>query len=454
MAEASRTAAYRVLGRVCGGGYADILLESALSGLSAKERPLATELVYGVLRQLVRIDYVISSFASVKPEKMEHKVLNSLRLGVYQLLFLTGVPAHAAINESVELVSSLGRKRTGFVNGVLRRISADGQALAFPDIAVDPVIHISTLYSHPEWIVSRWVERYGVEESVELCKANLVQRQKCLRVNTLAVSSKEERAALIEEFTGAGFSVTPDGYSADALILEGRGRPSNESGNAQDGRYYFQDSASQLVSCLLSPAPGSVVLDACAAPGGKSSHIAALMGNTGTLVAVERNGERAKLLRATLHRLGVTNATVLCFDSELPLEELPEGAPREFDSILLDAPCSGLGVLARAPDIKLRRKSGDITELANRQKRLIKNLGRYVVPGGTLVYSVCSNEPEESTEVVEAFIADHPHFGIENAKEFLSPECAPFVDDMGYLRTYPHKARMDGFFAARLKRNR
>jgi len=238
MTGASRTTAHRVLGRVCGGGYADILLESALSGLAAKERGLATE-----LRQLVRIDYVISSFASVKPEKMEHKVLNSLRLGVYQLLFLSGVPPHAAINESVELVSSLGRKRTGFVNGVLRRISVEGEGLAFPDIAADPVIHISTVYSHPEWIVRRWVERYGVEESIELCKANLVPGPKCLRINTLEVSSKGERASLIEEFTGAGFSLTPDGYSADALILEGRGRFLKEGGGAQDRRYYFQDSA-------------------------------------------------------------------------------------------------------------------------------------------------------------------------------------------------------------------
>ncbi|MBE9528218.1 MAG: 16S rRNA (cytosine(967)-C(5))-methyltransferase RsmB [Proteobacteria bacterium] len=451
MTGASRTTAHRVLGRVCGGGYADILLESALSGLAAKERPLTTELVYGVLRQMVRIDYVISSFASVKPEKMEHKVLNSLRLGVYQLLFLSGVPPHAAINESVELVSSLGRKRTGFVNGVLRRISVEGEGLAFPDIAADPVIHISTVYSHPEWIVRRWVERYGVEESIELCKANLVPGPKCLRINTLEVSSKEERAALIEEFTEAGFSFTPDGFSADALILEGRGRFLKEGGGAQDRRYYFQDSASQLVSCLLSPTPGSAVLDACAAPGGKSSHIAALMGNSGSLVAVERNGARAKLLRATLKRLGVTNATVLSADSELALN-LSEEMPKEFDFVLCDAPCSGLGVLARAPDIKLRRKSTDIAELARRQKRLIENLGRYVLPGGTLVYSVCSNEPEESTEIVEAFIAANPHFSIENANEFLSPECAPFVDERGFLRTYSHKARMDGFFAARLKR--
>ncbi len=452
MAEASRVSASRVLGRVYAGGYADILLEGELSGLSPQLRPFTTELVYGVLRWQERIDYVIRSFASVKPEKMEHRVLNALRLGVYQLLFLSGVPSHAAINESVELVRSLGRKKAGFVNGVLRKVGIEGSSVRFPDIEATPVRHIATFYSHPEWIVRRWVEMFGVEPTIELCKDNLVPPPKCLRVNSIKVPDAEGRLLLIEELSAVGFTVTPDSYSPDALVLAGRGRLMKADSNGlPDARYYFQDSASQLVSILLDPTPGSDVLDACAAPGGKSSHIAALMGNSGRLFALERNSARTGILEGTLLRLGVTIAVTVCADSELPLK-LPPDAPHEFDSVLCDAPCSGLGVLGRAPDIKLRRVEADLGDLALRQKRLIENLSGYVAPGGTLVYSVCSNEPEESTEIIDAFLATHPGFIIENGAAHLSASCAPLVDERGFLRTYPHKARMDGFFAARLKR--
>ncbi len=450
MAEASRVSASKVLCRVCTGGYADILLDSELSGLPPELRPFTTELVYGVLRSQVRIDYIISAFASVKPEKMEHKVLTALRLGVYQLLFLSGVPVHAAINESVELVRSLGRKRAGFVNGVLRRINLEGRDVRFPDIRKESVRHITFFYSHPEWIVRRWVDRYGIEGAVELCKANLEPPSKSIRVNRIKVPDETGRKELVEDLEKAGFTVNPNAYAPDGLELEGRGRL-GARGEGVKSRFYIQDIGSQLISCLLSPEPGASVLDACAAPGGKSVHLAALMENRGSLYALERNKARAERLEVTLKRFGVTNSVVLRADSELPLK-LGSNAPNEFDYVLCDAPCSGLGVLGRAPDIKARRKEADLADLSRRQKRLMENLSAYVKPGGVLVYSVCSGEPEESTEVIDTFLTKHPDFSIESGAEHLPPSCLSLVDERGFLKTL-RQSGMDCFFAARLRRH-
>ncbi len=442
-------AAFGVLCRVFSGGYADILLDAELKRLSPESRPLTTETVYGVLRHCIRIDWIIDSVSRIKTKKMETKVLSALRIGVYQLLFLSRVPAFAAINESVKLIKGAGAKKAGFVNALLRKVGSIGGSFDFPDPEKEPVKYASVYYSHPEWMVKRWAAQYGMEGAARLCEANLLVPPKTIRVNTLVTSGE----TLARELAQSGFAAASTEYSPVALNVTGIGRlPPGDLG------YYIQDEASQLVAYLLAPASGETVLDACAAPGGKASHIAALMENTGVLYALDKSQGRARVLSRTLKAQKATMAMVINADAGAPLcFKGPPGTlcpPSHglFDAILVDAPCSGLGVLGRSPDIKLRRTEADLADLSKRQARLLDNLAGYLKKGGRMVYSVCTLEPEETDTVIEGFLKRHKDFELQDASGFLPQSCAPLVDGYGFLRTLPHLHHTDGFFAARLGR--
>ncbi|MBI5888983.1 MAG: 16S rRNA (cytosine(967)-C(5))-methyltransferase RsmB [Deltaproteobacteria bacterium] len=468
----ARQAAFDILGRVFGGGaYADIILQKELNGLTVKDRPLATEIVYGILRWQIRIDFIIDAFSSIKTRKLEHGVLNSMRIGVYQLLFLSGVPSSAAVNESVNLIKSgskgvtpskgaaPGAKKAGFVNAVLRRIDREREAIVFPDTKTDPQRHISVVYSHPEWMIRRWTARYGIDAAARLCNANQTRPGKTVRANTVIIS----RDNLIKALEEAGFKVLKTVFSPDGI--EVTEAPASKTLDPVDPRFYIQDEASQLIARLVCPEPGETVLDACAAPGGKTTHMAALMGNSGMILAMDKYPGRVKSIIEAAGRLQAHIIRPLAADAgrPLPFSSSPlagveplqvEGrvGVRLFDAILLDAPCSGLGVLGRSPDIKIKRKEADIAALSKTQQAVIANLSSYVRKGGRMVYSVCTLEPEETDEVISAFLKTHPDFSLENASIILPPSCAPLVDKDGFLRTMPHLHNMDGFFAARLKR--
>lgn len=472
----ARQAAFDILGRVFGGGaYADIILQKELNGLTVEDRPLATEIVYGVLRWQIRIDFIIDAFSSIKTRKLEHRVLNSLRIGVYQLLFLSGVPSSAAVNESVNLIKSgskgvtPGAKKTGFVNAVLRKIDSQREAIVFPDLKTDPQRHISVVYSHPEWMIRRWTTRYGIDAAARLCNANQTRPGKTVRANTIIIS----RDDLIKALEEAGFKVRKTVFSPDGIeVIEA---PASKTLDPVDPRFYIQDEASQLIARLVCPEPGETCLDACAAPGGKSTHMAALMENSGMVLAMDKYPGRIKSLVEAARRCGVRiikplaadAARPLPFSSSLPFSPSPLAgkgrvggmidtgknfASNGFDAILLDAPCSGLGVLGRSPDIKIKRKEADIAALSKTQKALAGNLSSYVRKGGRMVYSVCTLEPEETDGVINAFLKNHPDFSLENAAAVLPPSCGPLIDEYGFLRTMPHLHNMDGFFAARLKK--
>lgn len=435
----ARRAALNALDRVfAGGAYADIVLEKELGEAKAEERPLLTELVYGVLRWQIRLDYAIDAFSDIKTKKLETKVLNALRLGAYQLLFLSGIPARAAVNETVNLVKPHGARKAGFVNAVLREMDRSREGIRYPDLKKDPVGHISAVYSHPLWLVRRWVERYGEDEALGLCRANQEIPPKTIRVNTL----KTDMERLTKELQDEGFETAKTSFSPGALSISGP--PLNPG----DERFYIQDEASQLVSILLDPKPGENILDACAAPGGKTTHMAAIMGNKGRIFAVDRYRGRLATLKKTAKRMGADIITAVSADAEA---ELPF-KKGYFDAILLDAPCSGLGVLRRTPDIKIKRREEDIQSLSRTQKKLLANLPNYLKKGGRLVYSVCTLEPEETVDVIGSFLKERDDFIAEDAKNFLPPSCAPLVDESGSLRTYPHKHSLDGFFALRMRK--
>jgi len=455
--EGAREAALAVLARVDSrSSFADILLEKALNGLDPVERPLATELVYGVLRYRIRLDHIINTFSSMRTTALEHRVVNALRIGVYQLLFLSGVPPRAAINETVNLVkpkarargsSRGGRKTAGFVNAVLRSVERGRGSVTYPDMERDPAAHISIRFSHPPWMVERWLSRHGREETVEICRGNLSPAPRTLRVNTL-LRTRERLAVELRCEQGTGFEIREGAFSPDALVVEGRGQGGRLS--ACDPRYYMQDEGSQLMAYLLAPAPGESVLDACAAPGGKATHMAALMHNRGRVVALDRSRARLSRVDEAARRLGIGIIDTVSADAASPLASAVAGDG--FDAILIDAPCSGLGVLRRSPDIKIFRDEGDLARLSDLQSRLLENLAPRVRPGGRVVYSVCSTEPEETDAVIDAFLDTHRGFEREDAGGYVPEVCRVLVDGSGYLRTYPHRHGVDGFFAARLKK--
>ncbi len=451
----ARRAAYDVLSRVfAGDAYADILLQKELERVEEGDRPLAFELAYGVLRWQIRIDFVINAFSSIKTKKLEHGVLNALRIGAYQLLFLSGIPSSAAVNESVNLIKASGAQKAGFVNAVLRSIDRERDAVVFPDIKDEPQRHVSIVYSHPEWMVRRWIARYGLSDAVELCKTNQTRPGKLIRANTLVTS----RDALLKWLEEAGFKVQKAAFSPDGIEVALDAKAAAKTLSPADPRFYIQDEASQLIARLLAPAPGETVLDACAAPGGKATHIAALMKNTGAVFAVDKYPGRLKSLMQAARRCEARIVKALAADASRPLP-FKGSASGGFDAILLDAPCSGLGVIRRSPDIKIRRIETDIAALARRQSALLDNLSSYVKKGGRMVYSVCTIEPEETDDIVNAFLKAHPDFSLEHASQYLPPACKPcqgcnpLVDENGFLRTLPHKHGMDGFFAARLERH-
>lgn len=445
-AKSAREAAFSILNRVDdAGAYADILLQEALERLDLRERPLATELVYGVLRFRLRLDWIIGNFSKLKTAKLETRVLNAMRLGVYQLCFLDGIPASAAVDESVKLVKKDGAKTAGFVNAVLRAVTAGKEKISYPDAKKDAAQFISIFHSHPLWLVRRWMERWGAGGATELCETNLAPPPRSLRANTLKIN----RDALLEELLKEGVEVKKSRFSPDGGELP----PSIEAArrvklSSDDKRFYVQDEASQLIAYLVAPKPNEVILDACAAPGGKATHMAAMMKNQGVIWALDKSAVRLKGVEQTARRLCADIIKTKQADAEKPLT-FAEGS---FDAILCDSPCSGLGVVRRTPDIKWRIKEGDLKELSGRQKRLLNNLSRYLKKGGRLVYSVCTFEPEETEEIIKGFLSANTGFVMENAALYLPESCKGLVDPKGFLMTLPHKHGCDGFFAARLYR--
>jgi len=434
-----RRAAASVLGRVFGqGAYADILLAADLASVRPEDRALTTELVYGVLRRSITLDWIMERFSTVKIKKMETAVQVALRIGLYQIFFLSRVPVRAAVDESVRLVK--GARKRGFVNAVLRRAALEKDNLPWPGPEMDLAQRLSIIYSHPGWMVRRWLRRYGEVEVEALLRANLAPPRRTLRVNTLRISRED----LVKKLSGLGLETRGGLYSPYALDILSGTLPAELAG---EGLFAMQDEASQIVPMLLSPRPGALVLDACAAPGGKTTAMAGIMKNRGRIVAVDRYAGRLAALRRLAKTLGVTIITPIVADSsEAVFRHLKGRLP--FEYILLDAPCSGLGVLGRTPDIKLHRKESDIRALAETQKRLLKNMFRLLRPGGRLVYSVCTLEPEETEEIVRWALENSGDISFENARPRLPATCATLVTSVGFLQTMPHRHHMDGFFAA------
>ncbi|MBI3610262.1 MAG: 16S rRNA (cytosine(967)-C(5))-methyltransferase RsmB [Nitrospirae bacterium] len=440
----ARGAAWDILCLVEAAKQADLVLERGLRspGLKPLDRAFITELVYGVLRRRSYLDWAIGRFSTHR-RRQSVKLKNLLRLGAYQILFLDRVPASAAVNESVRLAKTLGEGAiAGFVNAVLRAM-ARAETIPLPAPADDPVLHLSVKYSHPEWLVKRWLPRLGAERTAALCAANNEIPPVTVRVNTLRTT----RDALSAELKRAGIEVTYCRVSSSGLMLRGVAHLT-ELPAYQRGDFYVQDEAAQLVGLAVNPKPGERILDACAAPGGKSTHLAELMGDRGEVVAADAGAKRLERIVENAGRLSL--ASIRPIVADLTGDPAPLGkAP--YDRILVDAPCSGLGILRRNPEAKWYKAEAVIGTMAAAQLKILAAVAPLLKHGGLLVYSTCTTEPEENEAVIGAFLAGHPDFRNVSLQS-LWPESPELITPEGYLNTLLNPYQMDQFFAAKLIR--
>ena len=426
------------------GGFADRLIDKELSegSLSGPDRGLYAELVFGVLRRQGTLDHILQQLLEKPMIELDPLAHVILRIGLYQLTCLDRIPESAAVNESVNLAKLITPGTSGLINAVLRNYLRRRDAITFPDLATNPAASIATRHSQPEWLVEQWIEQLGVGEARLLAEASSQQPPLTLRVNTL----RSDRDQLLREFEKQGIEAAPCRFSPDGITLTGRHTISTLPG-FDAGQFAVQDEASQLAGRLLGAEPGERVWDACCAPGGKTCHIAQLMDDRGELIATDISRSKLTLVQDSIRRLGISSATTTVADLHQP-DTFPDGY---FDRILLDAPCSGLGVIRRNPEAKWRLFSGDITRLAAVQKTLLKNASAKLKPGGTLLYSTCSTSEAENELVVEDFLSHHPEFVLEKLND-LFPEWHDLIAFYGMFRVWPHRHGMDGFFAARIKR--
>lgn len=427
----------------------DHLLNSAFirnGNLPRREKNLIVTIVYGVLRHRGRLDWMLSHFVKTSLAKVDPPVLNILRIGLFQVVYLSRIPASAAVHTAVETAKTLKKPWLAkFVNGVLRSAVREYDRLRLPDPEVDPVAALSIEYSMPEWLIRRWVLRFGIPETRRLCDTVNTLPPLTLRVNTL----KTTREALLTSGRIHAGSIEATRCSPDGLRLTEPGTPIDALPGFAEGLFQVQDEAAQLVTLLLDPLPGETVMDACAGMGGKTGHIAQHMQNRGKVLALDVRPEKLNKIQPEMRRMGMEIVETRTRDILAPAAGPDIG---KFDRVLLDAPCSGLGVLRRNPDIKWRLSPDRLDFCRSRQIDLLDRISRFVKPGGVLVYAVCSMEPEENEEVAAAFLTAHPEYAVDKNPAVIPIEVLSLLDADGFLRTFPHRDDMDGFFAVRFRR--
>jgi 16S rRNA (cytosine967-C5)-methyltransferase len=446
MKESARSLAVQILNRIDQAGlFAEPLLDQALSRgamTDAHDRRLLTEIVYGTLRMRGRIDWVIAFFYKGDPASMDSGVRNILRTALYQYFFTDRIPVFAIVDEAVKLVKTLQPAASGLVNALLRNVMRKEKEIPWPDIENDPAGHISIIHSHPHWLVKRWIASFGLEETLDLCRANNEIPPLTVRVNPL----KATREEVTQHLQQNGFTVRETEFSSDGLVLIHPAIPVRDTFSYKEGLIQVQDEVSQLVARLLDPGPGEKILDACAGAGVKATHLAEIMKNQGIVTAVDISRQKVKALRENAERLGIAIIAPLVRDLREDPGEAFRGA---FDGILLDVPCSGLGTLRRNPEIKWRITPEDLQRHAVVQKRLLACAAGCLRQGGRLVYSTCSMMSEENEAVIKDFLSRRGDF-----RCILPPALIPpsMVTEQGFFMTRPDRHGTDGFFGAILQR--
>lgn len=421
--------------------YIDTLLDE-------RDRAFVNNLVQGVTRLRLRLDWTIEQLSAVPLRKIDKDIMNVLRMALYQIFFLDRVPESAAVNEAVNLVKAarMPRHIISFVNGLLRTACRRRHDMEFPDRERDRAWYLSVFYSYPMWLVDKWTEELGEDDAEALLAAQNDFSDINIRANTLRIG----RDALVDSLAREGIKARPLDRSPQGIILEGyRGRV-DALDAFKGGLFQVQDQAAQIVSHLLSVCPGDRVLDICAGFGGKSSHLAELMGGKGQITALDNNKARLMKLAENAERLGIDNIMPVAGDALQPMSSLFKGG---FNRVILDAPCSGLGVISRHPDIKWNRIRADIPRLAAMQGNFLDSAASVVENGGELLYVVCTISREENEEVVKGFLERNRGFTLVDLRERAPEWCVDLIDDKGFYRTWPHIHGMDGFFAALFRKD-
>jgi 16S rRNA (cytosine967-C5)-methyltransferase len=429
------------------GNYLDKLFQRNLQ-LDERDRAFISNLVNGVFRWRLRLDWIIEQFSNIPLKKIEIRTLNILRLALYQIFYLDRVPESAAVNEAVnqtKLNKALPHI-TSFVNGLLRNICRNKDTIKFPDRKQETVEYLSVFYSYPQWLTEKWIRELGKESAEDLLQAQNNIPNVNIRTNTLKVS----RGKLIQYLEEEGVVGIPLSYAPEGILLGGfRGRIS-ELGAFKKGLFQVQDQAAMMIAHLISPRAGDTILDICTGFGGKSTHMAELMEGKGHIVALDINRQRLIDLDHNAHRLGIDNILPVVADATRSLSSLFNS---KFDNVMVDAPCSGLGVISRHPDSKWNRDERDIERLSYLQNSIMDRTPSLVKKGGRIIFVTCTISREENEEVVNAFLDRNRDISLVNLKECVAEYCIELIDDQGFLKTFPHIHSMDGFFAALFTKN-
>jgi 16S rRNA (cytosine967-C5)-methyltransferase len=422
--------------------YLDDLFQSH-TYLDERDRAFIVHLVQGLFRWRLRLDWVIGQFTDFPLNRLETPILNILRLALFQIFFLDKVPESAAVNEAVKQVKSNNGPRyiASYVNGLLRNICRHKGKISFPDKDREPVSYLSVFHSYPQWLVDRWIKEFGKEftENLLLSQNNLPRLN--VRTNTLFLT----RDRLIEYIAEEGVTGKPTTYAPEGVILEGFKGRVTELNAFKSGLFQVQDQAAIIMSHLIAPQPSDTMLDICAGLGGKSTHMAALNGGKGNIIAVDINRRRLMTLVQNARRLGIYNIQSVVADAS---KSLSSALSVQFDKVILDAPCSGLGTISRHPDIKWNRDEGDIIRLSFMQKTIMNETARVIKKGGRILYVTCTISKEENEDVVEDFLVKNSDMSLENLKRHVPEWGIDLIDAHGFFRTFPHIHHMDGFFGA------
>ena len=426
--------------------YADILLDQILQtrGMSERDRSLLTEIVYGTLRWRGRIDLHLKQLTRRSFQETDPFIKNLLRITLYQISFLDRVPDYAALNEAVTLAKMhAGSRVSGFVNGMVRNFIRAKRPETAPNPDSCGVAALANYWSHPEWLINEWIEYLGKADVTALLEANNRQAPLVLRANLCRIN----RQALLREFEMHGIEALPTTWSPQGIVVHSQ-VPIERLSGYQEGLFQVQGEASQLVGYLLDPQPGEKILDACAAPGGKTTHIAELMDDKGQVTATDRSPKGVAKIDENAMRLGLRSIRTIQADMT---RQVADARDTIYDRILVDAPCSGLGTLRSHPEIKWNRGIADVLRLSELQRKIFGQAASYLKPEGVLVYSTCTLTADENERVVNDFLAGNKEFVLEEATRYLPVAAKQLVKD-NFFMALPHKHDTDGFFAARLRR--
>ncbi len=430
-------------------GLPESFLEQAFDEnpqLTARDRAFIIALVQGTFRWRLRFDWIIGQTVRFPFRKIEPTILNILRIALYQVFFMDRVPESAAVNEAVKQAKAAGRGHTsGFVNGILRHVLRNKNQIEFPDPKADPASYLSVVKSYPLWLVKKWIREFGADCAGLIIEAQNRIPDMVIRTNTLAL----DRQGLIQLLKEEGVNATPTSYSPEGIRLDGLKGPVNELKAFRSGMFQVQGEAAQICSHLLCPCEGEAIVDMCAGLGGKSSHLAALIKDTGMIVSIDISRGRLARLSNNLRRLGISCIRPVVADAGTNILNLFR---KSFDKIMVDGPCSGLGIISRHPDIKWSRDESDIKRLSVLQTKILNQAAGLLSKGGAMLYVTCTLSMEENEETVRTFLKANKGMIQVDLRDRAPGFAHNFINEQGFFKTLPDVDGMDGFFAALFKK--